>query len=43
MYGQETFYLPRKIVETDTILDEDVQSEFGDAYSVEMYIENAKV
>tara|TARA_Y100000004_G_scaffold41296_2_gene44890 strand:+ start:6383 stop:7249 length:867 start_codon:yes stop_codon:yes gene_type:complete len=42
MYGQETFYLPRKIVETDTILDEDVQSEFGDAYSVEMYIENAE-
>ena len=42
MYGQETFYLPRKIIETDTILDEDVQSEFGDAYSVEMYIENAE-
>ena len=43
MYGQETFYLPRKIVETDTILDEDVQSEFGDAYLAEkMYIENAE-
>ncbi|MAR21297.1 MAG: hypothetical protein CMD25_04810 [Flavobacteriales bacterium] len=42
MYGQETFYLPRQIVETDTILDEDVQSKFGDAYSVEMYIENAE-
>ena len=40
MYGQETYYLPRKIVEEDTILGEDVQSTFGDAYSVEMYIEN---
>ena len=42
MYGQETFYLPRNIVETDTIFDEDVQSTFGDAYSVEMYIENTE-
>tara|TARA_B100000497_G_scaffold16771_2_gene19580 strand:+ start:4244 stop:5098 length:855 start_codon:yes stop_codon:yes gene_type:complete len=40
MYGHETFYLPREIVEEDTILGEDVQSTFGDAYSVEMYIEN---
>jgi|MDSY01.2.fsa_nt_gb hypothetical protein len=40
MYGHETFYLPREIVEEDTILGEDVQSKFGDAYSVEMYLEN---
>lgn len=40
LYGHETFYLPREIVEEDTILGEDVQSKFGDAYSVEMYIEN---
>ena len=40
LYGHETFYLPRELVEEDTILGEDVQSEFGDAYSVEMYIEN---
>jgi len=40
MYGHETFYLPREIVEEDSILGEDVQSTFGDAYSVEMYIEN---
>ena len=40
MYGHETFYLPRGVVEEDTILGEDVQSTFGDAYSVEMYIEN---
>ena len=40
MYGHETFYLPREIVEEDSILGEDVQSTFGDAYSVEMYLEN---
>ena len=42
MYGHETYYLPRQIIEEDTILNEDVQSKFGDAYSVEMYIENLK-
>ena len=40
MYGQDTLYLPREIVEEDSILGEDVQSTFGDAYGVEMYIEN---
>ena len=40
MYGHECFYLPREIVEEDTILGEDIQSRFGDAYSVEMYLEN---
>jgi len=40
MYGHECFYLPREVVEEDTILNEDVQSAFGDAYAVEMYIEN---
>jgi hypothetical protein len=42
MYGHECFYLPREVVEEDTILNEDVQSRFGDAYSVEMYIENVE-
>ena len=37
MYGQDTLYLPRTIVQEDTILGEDVQSKFGDAYGVEMY------
>ena len=41
-YGHETFYLPREVVEEDTILNEDVQSTFGDAYSVEMYLENTE-
>ena len=39
-YGHETYYLPREIVEEDSILGEDVQSKFGDAYSVEMYLDN---
>ncbi|MDO7614733.1 MAG: hypothetical protein MUQ75_10870, partial [Crocinitomicaceae bacterium] len=42
MYGHETYYLPREIVEEDSILGEDVQSTFGDAYSVEMYLENTE-
>ena len=42
MFGHETYYLPREIVEEDTILGEDVQSKFGDAYSVEMYLENTE-
>ena len=40
LYGHEVFYLPREVIEEDTILNEDVQSKYGDAYSVEMYIEN---
>jgi len=39
-YGHDVFYLPREIIEEDSILTEDVQSRFGDAYSVEMYLEN---
>lgn len=39
-YGHDVMYLPRQVIEEDTILNEDVQSKFGDAYSVEMYIEN---
>lgn len=42
MYGHETFYLPREIVEEDSIFGEDIQSKFGDSYSVEMYIENTE-
>ena len=40
MYGHNVFYLPREVIEEDSILNEDVQSKFGDAYQVEMYIEN---
>ena len=40
MYGHNVFYLPRELIEEDSILNEDVQSKFGDSYQVEMYIEN---
>lgn len=42
MYGHNVYYLPREIVEEDTILGEDVQSTFGDAYEVEMYLDNVE-
>jgi len=41
-YGHDVLYLPREIIEEDTIFTEDVQSRFGDAYSVEMYLENTE-
>ena len=41
-YGHDCLYLPRQIIEEDTIFTEDVQSTFGDAYSVEMYLENTE-
>ena len=40
IYGQDVYYIPRTIVSTDTILGEDDISTFGDAYLIEMYIEN---
>lgn len=40
MYGQEVYYLPRKIVNRDVLLNEDVESQFDDAYMIEMYIED---
>lgn len=40
MYGHEVLYLPRKVVEEEDIFNEEVQAQFLDAYSVEMYIEN---
>ena len=41
-YGHDVLYLPRQIIEEDTIFTEDVQSRYGDAYSVEMYLENTE-
>lgn len=38
IYGQETYYLPRNIVNRDTILNETIQSKFGDAFRIEMYV-----
>ena len=40
IYGQDVYYLPRTIVNENTILGEDIPSKFGSAYKIEMYIEN---
>jgi len=42
MYGHEIFYLPREVAEQEDIFVEDVRSTFGDAYSIEAYIENTE-
>lgn len=39
MYGQDVMYLPRQMTR-DYLLNEVVESQFLDAYAVEMYIEN---
>ena len=39
MYGHDCYYLPRTIINEDTILGEAANSTFDDAYEVEMYIE----
>ena len=38
IYGHDVSYIPRTLVNTDTVLGEDSISEYKDAYSVEMYI-----
>lgn len=42
IYGQDVYYLPREIINEDTILNEDVPSKFGSSYVIEMYIENVE-
>jgi hypothetical protein len=42
MYGQDVYYLPREIVESEDIFLDTIQSQFSDAYKVEVYIENAE-
>jgi len=39
-YGQDVFYLPREVINKDAVFLDDVPSRFGDAYKIEMYIEN---
>ena len=36
IYGHDVFYIPRTIVNRDSIFDEDALSEFKQAYPVEM-------
>ena len=40
IYGHDVSYIPRTLVNTDTVLGEDSISEYKDAYSVEMYIKS---
>jgi len=40
IYGHDVFYIPRSIVNTDSIFNEDALSKFGEAYQIEMYVEN---
>ena len=40
MFGQDVYYLPRTIVNENTILGEDVASSFSSSYKIEMYLEN---
>ena len=40
IYGHDVNYIPRTLVNEDTILGEDSISEYKDAYSIEMYIKS---
>ena len=39
IYGQDVYYIPRKMAGTDTIFNEDNGSSFEDSYLIEMYME----
>lgn len=40
IYGLDVYYIPRTIKKLDNILNEDIASEFGDAYMITMYLED---
>lgn len=40
IFGQDVYYIPRTLVNRDTILNEDPASKFDDAYLIEAYLEN---
>ena len=42
IYGQDVYYIPRDLVNEDTILGDDVSSRFNSAHKIEMYIENVE-
>lgn len=42
IYGQDVYYVPRTLINRDTILGEDAASKFDDAYLIEAYIENVE-
>ena len=40
IYGQDVYYLPRKLANKDTIFGEDPASSYDDSYIIEMYVDN---
>jgi hypothetical protein len=40
IYGHDVYYIPRTIVNTNAIFNEDTLSKFGEAFQIEMYVEN---
>jgi len=40
IYGQDCYYIPRRIVKKDLIINEDLISSFEKAYKIEMYVES---
>ena len=40
IYGLQVYYIPRNITKLDNIMNEDIASEFGDAYMITMYLED---
>ncbi len=40
IYGHEVYYIPRKIVNENAIFNEATLSQFGEAFAIEMYVEN---
>lgn len=42
MYGQDVYYIPREVVQKDTVFNDALLSRFANAYKIEMYIENVE-
>jgi len=42
IYGQDVYYVPRDLVNEDTVFGDDAESSFNSAYKVEMYLDNVE-
>ena len=42
IYGQDVYYIPRDILNEDSVFGDDVPSRFNSSHKIEMYIENVK-
>lgn len=40
IYGHEAYYIPRTIVNEDSVFNEEALSKFGEAYMIEMYVDS---